>query len=83
MFDRATCEEMVRRMPALLDGEVTPAERARLEDHLHTCVRCLRKFHFERTVLDGIRRVLSDAPVPPPLRVRLEALVRGPDERFP
>lgn len=69
------CEEFLHRLPRLLDGEHHPAEEALLHDHLAWCEKCLRKYRFERTVLDEIRRKLRGVPLPDGLRDRVQSLL--------
>ena len=83
LLDQVTCEEFVRNLPSFLDREVTAGDRQELEAHLATCVRCLRKFHFERTLLDRIRNRLQAVAVPAALKVRIEALIRASDRDDP
>jgi anti-sigma factor RsiW len=55
-----------------LDGDLAPAVRLRLEDHLVRCVRCLTYLHGYRTTVRLIHasaRTAVTAPLP-------EALVR-------
>lgn len=65
------------QLSAYLDGEVAPAERARLEAHLGSCGRCAA----QRSALAGvIRSVATLPPVPPtPAETRAlrQAVLRG------
>ncbi|HEY8518022.1 MAG TPA: zf-HC2 domain-containing protein [Candidatus Binatia bacterium] len=49
------CEEVIGSIVALLDGEVAPEERARLESHLASCAACqgeLERLRATRTVIE-------------------------------
>ena len=83
LLDQVTCEAFVRNLPSFLVREVTAGDRQGLEAHLVTCARCLRKFHFERTLLDRIRNRLQAVAVPAALKVRIEALIRASDRDDP
>lgn len=50
------CESVHESLVALLDGEVTTAERRLLEEHLATCAACRR----ERALLERTRTLVTD-----------------------
>ncbi len=45
-----SCEELSEELSAYLDHELSPEERARLEDHLQTCPRCRQELESLRAV---------------------------------
>ncbi len=45
------------RMSAYLDGELEPAEGARLERHTHDCPDCHRALESLRRTIEGLRRL--------------------------
>jgi anti-sigma factor (TIGR02949 family) len=63
-FDRYTCEEMLRRLDDYLDRELTPAEIARVQEHLQDCEACAREFGFEASVIRAVRTKLREVEVP-------------------
>lgn len=71
MTDEATCEELVRELPSLLDHEVAPGDEARLRRHLDSCARCLAKYRFEDSLIAMIKRRLRSTPIPDGLTARL------------
>jgi anti-sigma factor RsiW len=62
-------------LSAYLDGEVTAAERAYVEEHLTTCARCRAEFDHERDVRAAVR---SLPPVDPPFGFFERILRDGP-----
>jgi hypothetical protein len=68
------CTKAQAQFSALLDGEVTPIQRAAVEAHLSQCTECLR-------MLEGYRRVsalygaLAKVPAPAEFEERLRARV--------
>lgn len=75
-LDRLTCLETVRRLDDYLDRELSGEEAREVEEHLRTCNRCLRKFQFDRAVVEEIRTKLRRVPVPSGLPDRIVAGLR-------
>ncbi len=46
-----TCEEVLRELSNFLDGEVSPALRAEIEEHLNACHNCTVLFDSARKTL--------------------------------
>lgn len=46
-----TCEEVLRELSNFLDGEVSPALRAEIEEHLSACHNCTVLFDTTRKTL--------------------------------
>jgi anti-sigma factor RsiW len=74
------CEDISQKLPDYLAGEVDPAERAAIEQHLEGCPACLS----ETEGLASTWRMLGDSPAPAPdslaMRARLDASIER--ERF-
>ena len=47
--------DIVNQLSAYLDGELSPSERARVDDHVSTCAEC-------RIVLDDLKAIVVTAP---------------------
>ena len=47
--------DIINQLSAYLDGELSPSERARVDDHVSTCAPC-------RTVLDDLKAIVVTAP---------------------
>jgi hypothetical protein len=79
------CEEVWREISNYLEGDVDPALRSAMEDHMHGCSRC-------RSVLDGTRNVIelygdermSEVPLgfSSRLRLRLEENMQSSRRNF-
>ena len=76
-LDRFTCEEAFRRLADFLDGELSPADMAHVQEHLDICDRCTREFSFERSMLAGVREGLRRKDVPADLQAKIVALLGG------
>jgi hypothetical protein len=55
------CTDVRAALPLLIYGEPSADEKAALNAHLAGCAACRR----ERLALEGVRRLLDSAPVPP------------------
>lgn len=66
-----SCEEVLRHLAEYLDRELTPGERAQVEEHLRTCERCAREHRFERAVVDEMRAKLREVEMPGDLVARI------------
>jgi hypothetical protein len=54
------CPQVRDHLPALLYGDLAPAEAAPVEEHLKACTAC----QLERAALDRLRQALDAVPVP-------------------
>ncbi|HKK28633.1 MAG TPA: zf-HC2 domain-containing protein [Gemmatimonadota bacterium] len=78
---RYSCQEIRRRLDAYVDGELAEAETHAVEKHLSACERCAEHLAFERALLDGLKRRIREAGLPPGLRTRIrDALERDRPE---
>jgi hypothetical protein len=66
------CSHVRELLPALLYGDVSPADKNHLEKHLDECAACRREF----AALQGVRRLLGVA-APPNVQVDLARLYRA------
>jgi anti-sigma factor RsiW len=76
---RDDCQRTAERLTSYLDETLSPHERAEVAHHLSACPPCRTAAAQEeggRTLLRDQARALSDAPLPPGLRSRCEALAR-------
>jgi len=73
--DHANCRALFARLSELIDRELPPAERRRLEGHLRACLHCRVCAATLRRTVD-LCRSLEPAPVSAELTRRLGELVR-------
>ena len=74
---RLTCVEALRRLDDYLDHELAQLDLRRVEQHIHECEACAKKFGFERSLVDQVRAKLREGEMPPQVRSRvLAALAR-------
>lgn len=76
------CREVLARLSDYLDGDLSPAEAARLEAHIRGCDWCER-FGGRMGRVVGALRTALDPPleVPEPVAARLTARLRRERER--
>lgn len=68
---RYECEDVLRRLDAYLDRELSPLEMQRMQEHLEHCVVCAREVRFEGRVLDELKAKLRRVDAPPGLMDRI------------
>lgn len=71
--DHLSCREVRRILQSFLDGELTPADAERVEEHLQACRRCgldAETYRHVKQVVSGLRR-----DVDPEALERLETFV--------
>lgn len=56
------CEQYRNGVMALLDGELSDAERPEIETHLHQCPDCRTEYQRYRRLLDLSRQLPPDSP---------------------
>jgi hypothetical protein len=58
-----TCSDFRRRLEKLIDGELSPQEEARVEEHVGSCPRCSRQLEFLAPALAN-KAVLNEKIMP-------------------
>jgi anti-sigma factor RsiW len=76
------CEEALDLLEPSLDGDLTPAESARLQAHLDGCAACAAELALAGRVQAGLR-TLPQPDCPPELLARVVAAGRGEIVPFP
>jgi len=77
---QATCETIRQRLSALIDGDLTPADRREVEEHLRSCAACETEARAMRETL-GVLRNLPRAEPPPDMIARIERAIDGKGSR--
>jgi anti-sigma factor (TIGR02949 family) len=77
--DFYSCEAAVKRLNEYLDHQLTPEEKVVVLRHLEICRPCFRRFTFEQTLVISLRQKVSVMVIPPPLRAKLQGLLRDRD----
>jgi anti-sigma factor (TIGR02949 family) len=75
LIDRVTCADLIRGLPAFLDGEVSAKEADALAAHLDACAHCLATYQFERRLLNEVKAKVRTTDVPTGLARRIAALI--------
>lgn len=70
------CEEALKRLFELIDGELSDHERDDVERHLRTCRSCFSRMEFERRLKQRLSALPAD-DVPATLRRRVHDLLKG------
>src|SRR5687768_8965004 len=58
------CEQFLPLLPAYHDGELDPATRAQVEEHLHTCPACAAELDRLRAISEPLRALRNVEPTP-------------------
>lgn len=69
------CQETLREVQRLIDGELDPLLQGEVLDHLRDCSPCMQRAEFRRHLKDLVRVKCAEHEVPEGLRTRLEALL--------
>jgi DNA-directed RNA polymerase subunit N (RpoN/RPB10) len=75
-----TCKEAVDRLWEYLDRNLPGLEHGELDEHLGICRHCCGELEFARKVREMLRRPV-EPELSPEARMRLEALLRDPEEQ--
>jgi mycothiol system anti-sigma-R factor len=67
------CEKCEEAMQPFLDRVLDEDERAEAERHLETCGYCRKRYRFEESLRQFVRRACSEE-MPPELKQKLAAL---------
>jgi mycothiol system anti-sigma-R factor len=70
------CQEVLSRVYDFLDGEVGPADRERIAQHLDECGPCLRQYGLEQAVKALVHRSCGCEHAPETLRVQIVTRIR-------
>jgi anti-sigma factor (TIGR02949 family) len=70
------CEEALKRLLELIDGELSDSERDDVERHLCTCRSCFSRMEFEQRLKQRLS-ALPAGDVPATLRARVQDLIKG------
>lgn len=65
------CQEVLARLPDLVEGELADADRRAVEEHLAGCDWCERFGGAYAATVRGVRASLAPAPVPDDVGERL------------
>jgi anti-sigma factor (TIGR02949 family) len=71
------CQKIDPLVTPFVDGDITPADRDRVDRHLQACGSCRGRVNAEQAVhalLRARRSALAESGVPPGLRARVESL---------
>lgn len=61
------CQDALRRLDDYLDRVLSSGELLQVERHLEECLHCAEVFHFEGTLLRGLKARLRRLSIPPNL----------------
>jgi mycothiol system anti-sigma-R factor len=70
------CEEALKRLFELIDGELSAREQGDVERHLRICRSCFSRAEFERKLKLRLSALPAD-DVPATLRRRVQDLIKG------
>jgi anti-sigma factor (TIGR02949 family) len=70
------CEEALKRLLELIDGELSVREQEDVQRHLSTCRSCFSRMEFEQRLKQRLSTLPAD-DVPATLRQRVHDLIKG------
>jgi anti-sigma factor (TIGR02949 family) len=70
------CEQVRRRVHAMLDGDLTPAKRRAVERHLRRCRQCFSRYEFAAMMRRLTREQVTRVRAPAGLRRAVRAIPR-------
>jgi mycothiol system anti-sigma-R factor len=72
-FYEDLCEKCEELMQPFLDRQLDEGERRKAEKHLAQCGYCARRYRFEESLRQFVRKASAE-PMPPELKAKLKAL---------
>lgn len=75
-LDDIACNELVELITPYLDGELSPEQRARIEEHLAICDGCMNALEQMRETI-RVTGSLTEEQIPEPQRQALRAVFRA------
>lgn len=69
------CDDLLRELSDLLHGDLDPARKARLQEHLEACPPCFETADFQAQLRQIVARKCFEE-VPSDFRARLTAVLR-------
>ena len=75
---RYECEDVLRRLDAYLDRELSEKEMQLVRQHVESCVTCAREVGFEGRVLDELKKKMRRVEMPAELSERIGRLLSDP-----
>lgn len=73
------CEQAQEWITALVDSELSKAERAAVEAHIGSCPECHKSYELERAIKQQVKSVSATMTAPAALRQRVEQAARSSD----
>ena len=70
------CEEALKRLLELIDGELSDGEQDAMRRHLGTCRSCFSRMEFEQRIKQRLAALPAD-DAPATLRQRVHDLIKG------
>jgi len=70
------CEQALRQLFEYIDQELSEAERATMEHHLHTCQSCYSRAEFEARLKVKLGELKKDEP-DTAVRERIKSLLKS------
>ena len=70
------CEEALKCLLELIDGELSDQQQDAVERHVRTCRSCFSRMEFERRLKERLSALSAD-DAPAALRSRIHDLIKG------
>lgn len=74
---KITCLEAVKRMFELTGGQLSPAKKKELDEHIKTCRECCDRLEFEKLLKEKLRKSDQEKKLPATFKKRIDKLLKN------
>lgn len=71
------CDEVIRKLNMILDGEVAKEEENKLLDHIDDCGNCLEQYHIEKSFKEFLKSKIQNLKVSSTLIQNIKDKIKG------
>lgn len=71
------CDEVIRKLNMILDGEVAKEEESKLLHHIDDCNNCLEQYHIEKSFKELLKSKLQNLNVSTSLIQSIKDRIKG------
>ncbi|MCS7029436.1 MAG: zf-HC2 domain-containing protein [Bacteroidia bacterium] len=71
------CDEVIRKLNMILDGEIAKEEETKLLHHIDDCQNCLEQYHIEKSFKELLKSKLQNMSVSMSLIQSIKDRIKG------
>ncbi|MCS7077522.1 MAG: zf-HC2 domain-containing protein [Bacteroidia bacterium] len=71
------CDEVIRKLNMILDGEIAKEEETKLLHHIDDCNNCLEQYHIEKSFKELLKSKLQNLSVSVSLIQSIKDKIKG------